>query len=31
MGKSLKYEEPQQCLKYLADNLVIAPDSDRKL
>jgi AraC-like DNA-binding protein len=31
MGKSLKYEEPQQSLKYLADNLVIAPDSDRKL
>jgi AraC-like DNA-binding protein len=31
MGKSLKHEEPEQSLKYLADNLVIAPDSDRKL
>lgn len=31
MGKSLKYEEVEQSLKYLADNLVIAPDSDRKL
>jgi AraC-like DNA-binding protein len=31
MGKSLKYLETGQSLKYLADNLVIAPDSDRKL
>ncbi|HAL44311.1 MAG: hypothetical protein A2Y12_15320 [Planctomycetes bacterium GWF2_42_9] len=31
MGKSLKYEETEQSLKYLADNLVIAPESDRKL
>ncbi|MGA2914699.1 MAG: AraC family transcriptional regulator [Sedimentisphaerales bacterium] len=31
MGKSLKHLEAGQSLKYLADNLVIAPDSDRKL
>lgn len=31
MGKNLKHAETEQSLKFLADNLVIAPDSDRKL